>query len=83
MDNKDKIELINEVQKALEDVLFGSVELYVQNGKVTQITVRNIKKTGISLGTNIGEDKPLGNETNGITHTHNRVKTHFNIKLGT
>lgn len=80
---QDKIKLINEVQKALEDILFGSVELYVQNGKVTQITVRNIKKTGILIGTNLQEDNPSENETNEITHTHNGVKTHLNIKLGT
>jgi hypothetical protein len=39
-------DLVLEIRKALESVpLFGSVEIYVQNGKVTQITVRNIKKT--------------------------------------
>ncbi|OGH39319.1 MAG: hypothetical protein A3B44_02450 [Candidatus Levybacteria bacterium RIFCSPLOWO2_01_FULL_38_21] len=44
---KASIELINEVQKALDDIVFGSIELYVQNRKVTQITVRHIKKTNV------------------------------------
>ncbi len=79
---QDKIKLINEVQKALDDIIFGSVELYVQNGKVTQITVRNIKKTGISMGTDIQEDNPPEKELNGITRTRNGIKTNLNIKLG-
>lgn len=38
--------LIREVKTALQSVKsFGSVEIYIQNGVVTQITVRNIKKT--------------------------------------
>lgn len=39
-------ELVAELKTALKSVkLYGSVEVYVQNGVVTQITVRNIKKT--------------------------------------
>ena len=38
--------LILEIKKALKSVkAFGSVEIYIQKGVVTQITVRNIKKT--------------------------------------
>lgn len=41
--------LIVELKKALKSVNnFGSVEVFVQNGVVTQITVRNIRKTGSS-----------------------------------
>jgi len=48
----------------LEDILqsikqvdgFGSVELYIQNHIVTQITVRNIKKT--SSNTPLNANKP-------------------------
>lgn len=46
---KASIDLINEVQKALSDIVFGSIELYVQNRKVTQITVRHIKKTNVEM----------------------------------
>ncbi len=46
---KDKVAIISEIQKALDDMVFGSVELYVQNRKVTQITVRHIKKTNVGM----------------------------------
>lgn len=46
---KDKVAIISEIQKALDDMVFGSVELYVQNRKVTQITVRHIKKTNVEM----------------------------------
>lgn len=46
---KDKVAIIGEIQKALDDIIFGSVELYVQNRKVTQITVRHIKKTNVGV----------------------------------
>ncbi len=38
--------LIDEIIKALNSVNgYGSIEIYVQDHSVTQITVRNIKKT--------------------------------------
>ena len=38
--------LINDIQSALKRISsYGSVEIYVQNKTVTQITVRDIKKT--------------------------------------
>lgn len=38
--------LLDEVTTAIKSVSpFGSVEIFVQNNTVTQITVRNIKKT--------------------------------------
>lgn len=39
--------LMKDISKAVQSVQdFGSVELYVQGGVVTQITTRTIKKTG-------------------------------------
>lgn len=38
-------ELLDEIKKALSSINFGSLEIYVQSGNVTQITVRQIKKT--------------------------------------
>lgn len=38
-------ELFDEIQAALSSIDFGSLEIYVQKGIVTQITVRQIKKT--------------------------------------
>lgn len=38
--------LIVEIKGALQSVKnYGSIEIYIQNGVVTQITIRNIKKT--------------------------------------
>ena len=40
--------LISEMKHAIQSVKsYGSVEIYIQDGVVTQITVRNIKKTGL------------------------------------
>jgi hypothetical protein len=37
--------LLSDVKAALENLQYGSVELYVVNGEVTQICTRHIKKT--------------------------------------
>lgn len=37
--------LIEEIKESLEGLVYGSVEIYIQDGKVTQITKRRIKKT--------------------------------------
>ena len=43
-------ELLKELSQALEELGgWGSVEIYVQNSKVTQITKRAIKKTNHAL----------------------------------
>lgn len=47
---KDKVSLLGEIERALSDIVFGSVELYVSDRKVTQITVRNIRKTSMEVG---------------------------------
>lgn len=40
-------QLVQDIIGALQNIEgYGSVELYVQNNQVTQITVRSIKKTG-------------------------------------
>jgi len=42
--------LIQEITSALKSVKsYGSIEIYIQKGVVTQITVRNIKKTNGSI----------------------------------
>lgn len=43
-------DLLEEVKQALKDVKgWGSVEIFIQDHKVTQITSRNIKKTNHKL----------------------------------
>ncbi len=42
--------LLGEIKIALKSVKsYGSIEIYVQKGMVTQITIRNIKKTSESV----------------------------------
>lgn len=41
--------LILEIKEALESVRYGSIEIFVQNGVATQITVRNIRKTSVEV----------------------------------
>lgn len=43
-------DLLEEIKQALKEVKgWGSIEIYIQNHKVVQITSRNIKKTNHSL----------------------------------
>lgn len=43
-------QLVDEIITALKLVRnYGSIEIYIQNSVVTQITVRNIKKTSVGL----------------------------------
>jgi len=46
---KTPLTLIEEIEKALQSVSFGSIEIFVQDKIVTQITVRNIKKTSVGI----------------------------------
>lgn len=41
--------LLAEIKEALKSVSYGSIEIFVQNKVVTQITVRNIKKTSVEI----------------------------------
>lgn len=52
-------ELLEEVVEALKNIRgWGSVEIFVQDYKVVQITERNIKKTYI--GANLNSQSKLG-----------------------
>lgn len=39
-------ELLAEIKEAIKDKYYGSVEIYIQDNKVTQITERVIRKLG-------------------------------------
>lgn len=43
------VELIEEVKAALQSVSYGSIEIFVNDSNVTQITTRTIKKTSITI----------------------------------
>lgn len=38
-------QLLSEINEALDDIRWGSIEVFVQDDEVTQITVKKIKKT--------------------------------------
>ena len=42
-------QLLEEIKTALDTIRYGSVEIYVQDKQVTQITVRSIKKTKLEI----------------------------------
>ncbi len=41
--------LLSEIRSALESVKYGSIEIFVHNKVITQITVRNIHKTSVDI----------------------------------
>lgn len=57
-------QLIEEITSALKSVNFGSIEIYVTDNNVTQITTRTIKKTAISTG-NSSRVRPKKTNGNG------------------
>ncbi|MEK7572889.1 MAG: DUF2292 domain-containing protein [Patescibacteria group bacterium] len=59
-------QLLSEINEALDDIRWGSIEVFVQNDEVTQITVKNIKKTGLPR---------MENETATGTKSKTRVLT--------
>lgn len=65
--------LFDEIKQALEKVIFGSVEIYVQDKKVTQITVRNIKKTSVSIEEEESEESLELREEKESKHPHLKI----------
>lgn len=72
MTNLKQDELISEIKNALRSVKYGSVEIIVQDSTVTQITVRNIKKTsvGIHEEEQVVEENPFKNRI----QTRNKIR---------
>ncbi|KKU82359.1 hypothetical protein A2973_02290 [Candidatus Gottesmanbacteria bacterium RIFCSPLOWO2_01_FULL_49_10] len=63
--------LLDELVTALKSVSpYGSVEIYVQNSTVTQITVRNIKKTSVATPTAVLREKKIGGMISIVAHAH-------------
>jgi len=69
---KQKKDLISEIENALDAVDFGSIEIYVQDKTVTQITVRNIKKTSIDITSQTGIVEQTKDQKVFSIHTHIR-----------
>lgn len=55
---KNSPALLEEIRNVLKTVSFGSVEIYVQNSKVTQLTVRKIVKTKYDIAEEETQDDP-------------------------
>ncbi len=44
--------LLNDIKHAIASKEYGSVEIYIESGKIVQITERTIKKTTSKVATN-------------------------------
>jgi len=76
MSNLVNNDLISEIKNALKSVKYGSVEIFVQDNRVTQITVRNIKKTSVGIH---DEESPTENnpfKSNIQTRSKIRINLH-------
>lgn len=67
--------LIDEIKDALQTVSYGSIEIYVQNKTVTQITVRNIKKTSVTIHKDIKDNPSISKQINSIKDPKIKVLT--------
>lgn len=63
--------VINDIKKALQNIQWGSLEIFIQNSHVVQITERNIKKV------NHNRFKKQSIKTNG--HNNNQLKTKLTV----
>lgn len=58
--------LLNEIKHAISTKEYGSVEIYIENGKIVQITERTIKKTTTKIDNNYVNG-------NGATHANGQL----------
>ena len=64
--------ILNEIRQAIENIQYGSVEVIVQDGTVTQISTRIIKKTNL---------KPQQPTVNGVKNLKKKINTGLSINL--
>lgn len=55
-------QLLEEIKTALDTIRYGSIEIYVQDKQVTQITIRSIKKTKLEIDQK-GQSNPQSRNT--------------------
>ena len=70
-------QLLSEIKNALESVVYGSLEIIVQNKVVTQITVRNIHKTSTKIERDEKEIQVLSHSSS-VSSQH--IETHSHIQ---
>ncbi|MEK7186646.1 MAG: DUF2292 domain-containing protein [Patescibacteria group bacterium] len=73
---KKNAQLIEEINDALTDLAWGSVEIYVQDNIVTQITVKNIKKTRVSPKSSKSSSENIKNKPQVLT---NKKEKYINV----
>lgn len=66
-------QLLSEINEALDNLRWGSVEIYVQDDNITQTTIKNIKKTSVSI-----QEKVLEKSKNGNKVLTNKKQTSIN-----
>lgn len=66
-------QLLSEIKEALESVNFGSIEIFVQDKVVTQITVRNIKKTSVEIESEFQVSSSSHSQNSNNSHIENSV----------
>lgn len=65
MDNKTVVantipdNLLNDIKQAIASKEYGSVEIYIESGRIVQITERTIKKTTTRIGNNTSYRKSV------------------------
>lgn len=69
-------QLLSEIKNALESVAYGSIEIFVQNKVVTQITVRNIHKTSTKIERDEQEIR-VSSQVSSVNSEH--IETHAHI----
>lgn len=62
--------LLSEITTALESVKYGSIEIFIQNKVITQITVRNIHKTSVDIEK---EEGSVATHVQSVSHSHSSL----------
>lgn len=71
--NSVPLHLLEEIKSALGNVDFGSIEIFIQNKIVTQITVRNIHKTSLEIESQ-GQNVDISSNTHSESVSNNHIQ---------
>lgn len=73
------IGILHEIANMLKTIHYGSMEIIVQDGRITQISTRHISKTNFSLNAKEeGEEEENSSQESNIEENNNRIK----IRIG-
>jgi len=68
MDENPTTDLLNIISKAMDSKMYGSVEVYLENGQITQISQRIIKK--VKRGPTVRYSKKGGKAVKTLSDEH-------------